>query len=68
MTGEGEWPGRKFLGNTDQGRTAFNFRRRSNGIVAAFSAEERRAPGELTDRVLVLSKMQPALEAAALAY
>jgi hypothetical protein len=42
-----QWMGREFFGYTGKGSTAFNFRRRSNGIVVAFSAEEWRALGEL---------------------
>ena len=63
-----QWMGREFFGYTGEGGTAFNFRRRGNGIVVAFSAEEWRALGELMDRALALPEMQLVLEDAALAY
>jgi hypothetical protein len=66
--GEQGWMGREFFGYTGQGRTAFNFRRRRNGIVIAFSAEEWRALGELMDRALALPEMQLVLEDSWLAY
>lgn len=62
------WRSKEFFGYTAKGPTAFNFRRRSNGIVVAFSAEEWRALGELVDKALALPEMQPVLEDAALAY
>ena len=34
-----QWMGEEFLGYTGKGSTAFNFRRRSNGIVVAFPVE-----------------------------
>ena len=66
--GEPGWMGEEFFGYTGKGSTAFNFRRRSNGIVVAFSAEEWRALGELMDRALALPEMQLVLEDSALAY
>ncbi len=66
--GEQGWMGREFFGYTGQGRTAFNFRRRRNGIVIAFSAEEWRALGELMDRALALPEMQLVVEDSSLAY
>lgn len=63
-----QWMGREFFGYTGEGRTAFNFRRRSNGIVIAFSADEWRALGELMGRALALPEMSLVLEDAALAY
>jgi len=66
--GEQGWMGREFFGYTGKDSTAFNFRRRSNGIVIAFSAEEWRALGELMDRALALPEMQLVLEDSALAY
>jgi hypothetical protein len=47
---QGGWPGRSSV--TRQGLIAFNFRRRSNGIVAAFSAEECVGLGVLMDRTV----------------
>ena len=58
----------QFFGYTGKESTAFNFRRRSNGIVVAFSAEEWGARGELMDRALALPEMQLVLEDSALAY
>ena len=66
--GEPGWMGEEFFGYTGKGSTAFNFRRRSNGIVVAFSAEEWRAVGELMERALALPEMQLVLEDSALAY
>ena len=66
--GEQGWMGREFFGYTGKESTAFNFRRRSNGIVVAFSAEEWRALGELMERALALPEMQLVLEDSALAY
>jgi len=60
--------GREFFGYTGKDSTAFNFRRRSNGIVIAFSAEEWRVLGELMDRALALPEMQLVLEDSSLAY
>ncbi len=62
------WLGREFFGYTGKGPTAFNFRRRSNGVVVAFAAEEWGALGELMERALALPEMRLVLEDAALAY
>ena len=62
------WMGREFFGYTGKNSTAFNFRRRSNGIVVAFSAQEWRALGELMERALALPEMQLLLEDSSLAY
>jgi predicted DNA-binding protein len=62
------WRSKEFFGYTAKGPTAFNFRRRGNGIVVAFSAEEWQALGEMMDKALALPEMQPVLEDAALAY
>lgn len=53
QTGRHAWMGREFFGYTGKGRMTFNFRRRSNGIVLAFSAEER---GELMGKARALPK------------
>jgi hypothetical protein len=66
--GEPGWIGQEFFGYTGKSSTAFNFRRRSNGIVVAFSAEEWRALCVLMDRALALPEMQLVLEDSALAY
>jgi hypothetical protein len=66
--GEQWWMGREFFGYTGKGSTAFNLRRRSNGIVVAFSAEAWCALGELMDRALALPEMQLVSEDSALAY
>lgn len=63
-----QWSGREFFGYTGKGDAAFNFRRRGNGIVIAFSAEEWRALGELMDRALALPEMRLVLEDAPLVY
>jgi hypothetical protein len=62
------WMGREFFGYTGRDSTAYNFRRRSNGIVVAFSTEEWRSLGELMAKALALPELQPAMEDATLAY
>jgi hypothetical protein len=62
------WMGREFFGYTGRDFTAYNFRRRSNGIVVGFSAEEWRSLGELMAKALALPELQPAMEDATLAY
>ena len=50
--------GERLIFSTGKDSPAFNFRRRSNGIVVAFSEQEWRALGELMDRALALPEMQ----------
>jgi hypothetical protein len=63
-----QWMGREFFGYTGKGATAFNFRRRSNGIVVAFSAEEWFALGELLAKALALPELHAILKDSELAY
>jgi hypothetical protein len=62
------WMGTEFFGYTGKGSTAFNFRRRRNGIVVAFSVAEWGALGELMYKALALPELQLALKDSALAY
>jgi hypothetical protein len=63
-----QWMGREFFGYTGKGATAFNFCRRRNGIVVAFSVEEWGALGELMFKALALPELQLALKDSELAY
>jgi hypothetical protein len=52
-----QWMGKEFF-SPAIGSTAFNFRRRSNGIVVAFSVEGWGALDELMAKALALPEMQ----------
>ena len=54
--------GTEFFGCTGKGPTAFNFRRRRNGIVVAFSVEEWGVLGELMAKTLALPELRLALK------
>jgi hypothetical protein len=63
-----QWMSREFFGYTGQGAPAFNFRRRSNGILVAVSAEEWFAFGELLAKALALPELHAILKDSELAY
>jgi hypothetical protein len=62
------WTGREFFGYTGKDAKAFNFHRRSNGIVIVLSAKEWHDLGELIGKALNLPELQPMLDDSALAY
>jgi hypothetical protein len=64
----GPWLGREFFGYPGKEASAFNFCRRSNGIVLAFSTQQWCALRELMTKALALPELQPAMEESALAY